>query len=151
VDPSAARRVALMAIHPRYADAILDGRKQVEFRKRPLAADVRIVVIYATAPVSKIVGEFTVGETLFASPRKLWSSVGRIGCIDRASYDAYYAGVRRAVGIVAASPWRYESPLALCDLEVSPCIPQSFVYLPAHALEELRAWQAESVSVYHSA
>lgn len=30
-------RIALMSIHPQYARAILDGTKEVEFRKRPLA------------------------------------------------------------------------------------------------------------------
>ena len=45
------RRIALMSIRPQFAAAILDGSKRVEFRKRPLAADIGTVVIYATKPV----------------------------------------------------------------------------------------------------
>ena len=53
-------RVALMSIHPRYAHAILEGRKTVEFRKRPLAEDVTHVVIYSTVPDRAVIGYFTV-------------------------------------------------------------------------------------------
>ena len=60
MDSSSARRIALMSIHPGYAEAILSGRERAEFRKRPLAEDVRTVLIYATAPVSAMSGWFTV-------------------------------------------------------------------------------------------
>ncbi len=43
--------IALMSIHPQYANAIVEGTKRVEFRKRPLARNVTHVIVYATAPV----------------------------------------------------------------------------------------------------
>lgn len=128
-----------MAIHPRYADAILDGRKRVEFRKRPLAADVRTVVIYATTPVKKIVGQFTVDRVLIDSPKHLWASVGGVGGIDEAAFSTYYAGTDAAVGIVLSAAWRYPSPIPLATLEQRPSIPQSFTYLPIKVLDELHS------------
>ena len=69
---SSQSRAALMSIHPRYADAILDGTKVVEFRKRALAGDISTVLVYATAPVRRLVGTFQLSATLTASPRDLW-------------------------------------------------------------------------------
>ena len=43
-------RVALMAIQPGYAEAILAGVKTVEFRKRALAPDIETVLVYETSP-----------------------------------------------------------------------------------------------------
>ncbi len=47
---SATGRHVVMSVHPRFAEAIMDGRKKIEFRKRPLADDVSVVWVYATAP-----------------------------------------------------------------------------------------------------
>ena len=120
-----------MAIHPNYADAILDGEKHVEFRKRTLASDITTVVIYATSPVQKVVGEFTIRETVVDAPDSIWERYGDVGEIDRDSYGAYYANAPTAVAIVVAQAKRYEVPQDLSELHSSPAIPQSFSYLPA--------------------
>jgi predicted transcriptional regulator len=126
-----------MAIHPQYAEAILDGSKQVEFRKRPLAADVTTVVIYATAPVRRLVGEFQVKDTLSGSPADLWTSVGDLGAIDAVSYRSYYEGTNIATGLVIGGTRRYRKRLALDDLDPEPAIPQSFSYLSADQFKTL--------------
>lgn len=126
-----------MAIHPRYAEAILDGCKHVEFRKRPLAPDVHTVVIYATAPVMRIVGEFAVDRILVTSPRDLWSSFGAIGGITEPAFGAYYASSETAAGILVRAPRRYRSPVPLAALDPQPAVPQSFTYLPEAALQRL--------------
>ena len=59
MDTPAAGRVAVMSIHPRYAEAILSGQKRVEFRKRRLAPDVTTVLVYATQPVGVLVGRLS--------------------------------------------------------------------------------------------
>jgi predicted transcriptional regulator len=127
-----------MAIHPQYAQAILDGRKQVEFRKRPLAADVRTVVIYATAPVKKIVGEFVVGDIVMTDPSALWSSLGAVGAIDEQDFRGYYAGAGTAAGIIVQTARRYRAPVDLTSLRPAPSVPQSFAYLPADLLAQIR-------------
>ena len=68
-------QVALLSIHPVYAQGIIDGRKTVEFRRRAFGKSVTHVVVYATAPVRKVVGAFTarggMHSTITArSPRK---------------------------------------------------------------------------------
>src|SRR4051794_20475199 len=106
-------RVALMAIHPGYAEAILAGQKLVEFRKRPLADDVASVVIYATSPVQRIVGEFSVERIVAGSPADVWHQFGGVGCIDEDSYNRYYSGSTTAYAIVIKEIRRLDSALPL--------------------------------------
>lgn len=120
-----------MAIHPGYAEAILDGAKHVEFRKRTLASDVSRVVIYATSPIQKVVGEFTIRETVVDEPDVIWERFGDVGEIDRESFGAYYANSSTAVAFVVDEATRYRKPQALKELASAPAIPQSFSYISA--------------------
>ncbi|GAA1968987.1 hypothetical protein GCM10009776_35100 [Microbacterium deminutum] len=124
-------RVALMAIHERYADAIMDGIKRVEFRKRRLADDIETVLVYATAPVSKVIGSFTVHEVVSGTPADIWARFGKIGVIDEASFFEYYEGRDTAVAIVVGGAERLPDPVGLDELEPRPAVPQSFAYIPA--------------------
>ena len=134
-----AQRIALMSIHPRYADAILAGRKAVEFRKQRLAQDIRLVVVYATSPISRIVGTFEVDDILVSTPDQLWHDYGDVGGIDKADFDAYYAGHRQAVGIVVRDARRLPEEVALDNIPGDPVPPQSWSYLPSTVLDELTA------------
>lgn len=128
---AAAGRVALMSIHPRYAWAILEGRKTVEFRKRRLADDVTHVVIYSTVPDRAVVGYFTVEGQETSTPDSLWSRFRDRGVIDENDFFAYYAGRDRATGIRVGAATRLRRPLSLTlDLGVAHP-PQSYQYLPS--------------------
>lgn len=129
-----ARRVALMAIREHYAEAIFDGKKLVEFRKRRLAADIENVWVYATAPVSKIVGRFSVSEIVEGTPQEIWAAFGSVGSIRRADFFQYFEGATKAVAIVVGQTERISDPLALADIDPRPAVPQSFAYLPADTL-----------------
>ena len=124
-------RIALMSIRPQFAAAILDGSKRVEFRKRPLAADIGTVVIYATKPVGAVVGEFVVGEQAVGKPEELWVRFAGVAGIDRAGFLDYYDGAGQAVGIVIGRVNRYHQPRQLNEVDASGRPPQSFKYLPA--------------------
>ena len=131
-----------MAIQPVFSQAILDGSKQVEFRKRRLAADIDTVLIYESAPTKRIVGHFTIARTELATPRRLWKTLGSVGSIAQADYLDYYGDGERAVGLVIDRVERYKHPVALADLSLHPAVPQSFTYLPVSALAEVRSLQA---------
>lgn len=124
-------RVALMSIHLRWADAIMSGEKRVEFRKRRLAADIQTVLVYATAPVSKVIGQFRVDDVVSDTPEAIWAQFGSLGVIGRDDFFAYYEGSSAAIAIVVANARRFEDPLALADIEPRPAVPQSFAYLSA--------------------
>lgn len=126
--PAIGRQV-VMSVHPRYAEAIMDGRKKVEFRKRPLASDVSVVWVYATAPVQLIIGCFEVDATVTGPPRDLWRQFASVGAIDRADFDRYYAGSSVGSGIRIGDVVRLEVPLPIQELLPSGVPPQSFAYV----------------------
>ena len=123
------QRAALMSIRPPFASAILDGSKQVEFRKRRLASDIERVVIYTTSPVMAVVGEFQVADQVVSSPAALWRRFAGVAGIDRRSFFEYFDGSDKAVGIVIESVTEYDRPQPLAEFDPGSRPPQSFRYL----------------------
>ena len=124
-----AYRSALMSIRPQFVNAILDGSKRVEFRKRRLAVDVSRVVIYTTSPVQAVVGEFTIADQVVDTPQALWQRYAAVAGIDYAAFFKYFAGFTDAVGIVIDEVLEYKTPLSLDEVEPGARPPQSFIYL----------------------
>jgi len=119
----------LMSIKPEFAEAILNGTKRIEFRKRFALRDVSRVVLYSTSPIRMVVGEFQIERQVIDSPQTIWNRYGRIGGIDRQRFFEYYEGSSRAVAIVIQSTRRYRQPLRLNQIARGLKAPQSFLYL----------------------
>ncbi|SUF92800.1 bacteriophage protein [Salmonella enterica] len=65
----------LLSIKPEFAESILEGEKRFEFRKTIFRnKDVKTVVIYATMPVGKVIGEFDIADILSSEPSDLWKA-----------------------------------------------------------------------------
>lgn len=120
----------LISIKPRFADAILKGEKRFEFRRILFRRDdIQRVIIYASAPEQKVVGEFLIDEILSLSPSSLWRETQRYAGIDKLEFDRYFFGKNEAHAIKVMEPRRYVEPL---DLRAHFGIrrpPQSFCYL----------------------
>lgn len=129
-------RVALMSIHPVYANAILAGTKRVEFRKRRLADDVSHVIVYATAPTSAVVGVFEVAGQITLSPSTIWKRFRTVAGISKAGYEAYFEGYTSATGIEVGNFWGFTNPLHLYDDLGIRRPPQSFQYVDASGLPD---------------
>jgi predicted transcriptional regulator len=123
-----------MSIRPPYAEAILDGSKQVEFRKRRLADDVTTVLIYMTAPVMAVVGHFTVAGQVVDAPAALWERFEAVAGIDADGFHDYFAASDEGVGIVIEDVTIYDTPVPLQQVDPGGRAPQSYKYLPAGAL-----------------
>ena len=92
---------AIISIHPKYADAILSGKKTIELRRRiPATAVGTRLWIYATRPLGGVVGSAVVSEILRGTPEQIWALCKDKVCVDRASYDDYFRGTLQAIGIV---------------------------------------------------
>jgi predicted transcriptional regulator len=128
-------RVALFSIHPTYANAILDGTKQVEFRRTGLPEDVTHVVIYATSPVQRVVGVFEVAGVESLEPTSAWSRYQSVGGIDAEAFNRYYEGSSTAHVIKVRNPRRLTAPLPLADIDRDLRPPQSFQYLRDEVVE----------------
>ncbi len=119
----------LLSIKPEFAERILDGEKKFEFRKNIFRnKDVDTVVIYATMPVGKVIGEFKIGEIISLKPRDLWKSTRKYAGISRDFFDEYFAERDIGFAIGVENPKRYENPISLNDLLPGAIPPQSFRY-----------------------
>ena len=129
----------LLSIHPRFAEAIFDGTKKVELRRRApklIAGDE--VVVYATVPTAAVLGKFTVKCVESSELADLWQLTRKVAAVSSSEFDAYFDGLDRGVGIWIANTQRYSSSVSLTELQASiPGFhpPQGFRYLTDHEIK----------------
>ncbi len=140
---------ALVSVHPKFAELILNGRKRVEFRKRRFAESVTHVVIYATRPVQKILGFFEVSAVREDTPSRLWRRYKARGGISRAVFSEYFGEHPLGVAIEVGRVFAFSSPLPLSGVSASATAPQSFCYLRGRVVSKLlrqtNRWNGEEL------
>lgn len=120
----------LLSIKPQHVDKILSGEKVFEFRKQLFKRkEVNTVVIYATMPIGKIIGEFTIASILEDTPLNIWEKTKKHAGIDKKYFDEYYHSKKHAVAIKIGKITKYEKPLDLHELGENIVPPQSYRYL----------------------
>lgn len=119
----------LLSIKPEYAEKILRGEKKYEFR-RTLFKDptIKTVVIYASSPIKKIIGEFEVDYVLSLDLGNLWLHTMHSSGVAKEFYDSYFHGKEIGHAIRVKKAIRYRRYLELGDCDIK-CAPQSFLYL----------------------
>ena len=126
--PYPRRKQALLSIRPEYARAIFSGDKRFEFRRVVFKRPVDVVVVYATSPIRKVLGEFDVKQVVSDSVDQLWENTKKRAGIDRQKFFNYFSNVETGFAIEIGETRQYEEPLCLdCHFGVRP--PQSFQYL----------------------
>jgi predicted transcriptional regulator len=124
------RTSVLLSIKPRFANAILEGTKTFELRRAVFRSPaVRKIVIYASSPVSLVIGEFMIDGILALEPKKLWAVTAKGTCVDQEFFDEYFRGREIGFALKVYSPRRYAKPLRLEELFGLSRPPQSFCYL----------------------
>ena len=119
----------LLSIKPKYAELILDGEKKYEFRRAIFKnPSVKKVVIYASSPISKIIGEFEIDDILSLKLTELWEHTMMHSGIDKDFYDSYFTGKDIGHAIKVKSVKRYAKHKELSDFNINYA-PQSFAYL----------------------
>jgi predicted transcriptional regulator len=127
----------LMSIHPRHAEQILSGRKKVEFRRKPPKRPVSHIIVYATAPLKRIVGIARVLSVVEGSLDALWTQYGTIGGITRDEFNRYFTGVSEGSVLLLAEPTILTEPQLTTDVIFDRVAPQSFMYVPAAVTKSL--------------
>ncbi len=119
----------LLSIKPEYAEKILHGEKKYEFR-RIIFRDpaIRKVIIYASSPVKKVIGEFEIDCILSLDTYMLWKKTMKYSGIDKSFYDSYFYGKEIGHAIKIKKVKRYSRYLDLEDYDINQA-PQSFMYL----------------------
>lgn len=121
----------LLSIKPEFAEKILSGRKRYEFRRVIFKTkDVSRVVIYASHPVHRVVGEFAVDGILELGKTRLWEHTKQYSGIAETHFRKYFKNSNKAYAIKIIGAKRYPRPIELKRLCPSARPPQSFMYLP---------------------
>ena len=83
--------LVILSIKPKYCQAIIDGKKKYEFRKRiPKHWKDARFLIYASSPVQRIIGEFTSSEVIDGSPEEVWKRCGKDAGITQDEFYIYF-------------------------------------------------------------
>lgn len=119
----------LLSIKPEFADKIFDGTKKYEYRKSIFKREgVRRIVVYASSPVRKVVGEFAVEDILSDEVEVIWNQTAVFSGISRSFFRSYFKNREKAYAIKIGRVVKYEETRELSDYNISMA-PQSFVYL----------------------
>lgn len=119
----------LLSIKPKYADLIFEGTKKYEFRRTIFKnSDIKTVVVYASSPIQKVIGEFEIETILNEDIMSLWKKTKKHAGIDEEYFYQYFDNKEKGFAIKIKSYKKYEEALCLKnDFNLLP--PQSFLYL----------------------
>lgn len=115
---------AILSIKPEFVKEIVTGKKLFEYRKSVFKRPVEKVYIYASAPISKVVGEFRPVDILSGAPDEIWERTRYSAGISEQFYDEYFAGRTEAFAILIQNLKIYETPK-----ELPFHAPQNFRYV----------------------
>ena len=101
---------AILSIKPQYVEEIKKGRKRFEYRKSVFKQPVEKVYVYASAPVSMIIGEFELVDVVKGTPAEVWKQTKQYSGITKEFFDEYYRGRSMAYAIVIQNFVEYETP-----------------------------------------
>ena len=120
----------LLSIKPVFAERIFSGFKRYEFRKTIFRdTSVKKIFVYASAPISLVIGEFYIDEILRLNPEKLWHLTCDMAGISKEYFDNYFSGRDLGYAIKIGQVYRYDTPLRLGSHFSLKQAPQSFAYV----------------------
>lgn len=108
---------------------IFNGTKKFEFRKAIFKnTNIKTVVVYASSPMQKVIGEFEIEHIINDELDNLWRKTKNFAGIDEDYFYQYFAEREMGYAIKIKKTKRYKKPLCLrADYKLTP--PQSFLYL----------------------
>lgn len=119
----------LLSIRPEFALKIFDGSKKYEYRRAIFKNyEVSRVVVYASDPIRRVIGEFEIEDILHDELKVLWAKTKSHAGISKKRFFEYFKNKSKGYAIKVKTTRMYDAPLQLNGLTVSSP-PQSFVYL----------------------
>lgn len=104
---------AILSIKPEFVEEIVAGKKLFEYRKTVFKQRVEKVYVYASAPISRVVGDFQPVAVIHGEPEEVWKKTKNNAGISKAFFDEYFAGKQLAHAIVIQNFTLYEKPKKL--------------------------------------
>ena len=118
----------IISIHPEHVRNIINGTKKFEYRTKAAKSDVKIIIIYETAPIKKAVAEVEIVDILMMKPEELWEETKEQSGITKSFFDSYFKNRDVAYAYKLGKVKVYEQPKTLEDFGLR-CAPQSFAYI----------------------
>lgn len=119
-----------MSIKPEYAFAILRGEKRFEFRKTLYrSANVDRVIVYASSPTKRVVGEFSIAAVHSMAPSALWKRTKKHAGVKKSFFNEYFRGREVGHALEVGELREYDEPLELPTALGLSHPPQSFRYV----------------------
>ena len=121
-------RKVILAIKPEYVEKIFNQTKKYEYRKVMFNPDYKTVYVYASKPVSRIVGSFTVGNLLEGTPSSVWRKTSKEGGVTRQHFNEYFKDHDKAYAIQIKKPKLFKRPIEPESVIKDFRAPQNFCY-----------------------
>jgi predicted transcriptional regulator len=119
----------ILSIKPKYASKILEGKKTFELRKTIFKnTEINTVLIYASSPISKIIGEFQIDKIVHLEIDELWKIVKDKAEVDKAFFDEYFNRKNKGYAIGIRNVKKYKKNIDIVE-EFGIKAPQSFAYI----------------------
>lgn len=120
----------LLSIKPEFAEKIFNGEKIFEYRSRIFKSkNVKKIILYASSPVKKVVGEIEIDKIISAEKYTLWKLTKQSSGISKEYFYRYFKGRNYAYAIKIKKAKKYKRPFFLKELYNINYAPQSFIYL----------------------
>lgn len=120
----------LLSIKPEFANKIFTGEKKYEYRKFLFKnVNVKGVIVYASNPIKKVIGEFEIVEVISDSPEKIWEKTHKQSGISKYYFEKYTNSKDTIYALKIGRTLKYEKQLNLKDDFNVHFAPQSFIYL----------------------
>ncbi|MBO9564874.1 MAG: hypothetical protein J7621_19010 [Niastella sp.] len=121
----------VLSIKPEFANKIFDGSKKFEFRKAIFKNEhIKTVIVYASSPVQKVIGEFEIERIINHDIDTLWGMTEDFSGITKDYFYQYFEDRKAGYAIQIKTVKKYKKPKDLkADFNLVP--PQSFAYFQA--------------------
>jgi predicted transcriptional regulator len=119
----------LLSIKPEYVDRIFSGKKMYEFRRVIFRnPEIKTIVVYASSPIQKVVGEITIERIIYDRLNTLWQTTSQQAGISEENFYQYFKDRSFGYAIKIEGTKKYHRPMSIQDhFGIVP--PQSFVYV----------------------
>lgn len=119
----------ILSIKPRFCESIFEGVKRYEYRKAIFRrSDIDKVYVYASKPICKVIGYFTLDNILYDTPSKIWVFTHKYGGVSKQFFDEYFDGHGKAYAIGIRKAIRFTAPIDPKSIIDSFHAPQTFIY-----------------------
>lgn len=119
----------ILSIKPEFVEKIFSGEKQYEYRRKVFKQEVDSVIIYATKPIGKFVGEFKIEDIIHDKPEKIWRLTKKSSGISYNYFKEYFIDRTEGFALKITDLDIYKNPIDPFKAIPNFTAPQSFRYI----------------------